>query len=137
MEIDVNLNIKAPELVESLNGLIQVLANANTLGESIADSKPKQTRTRHSKKAEEPKQEASTMATEKPKTESTPTTVPESKPKEDTTKLRDKLKAVAIEKARAGKNEDIKAAIKAAGSENLSGIPADKVSEVLEKISAL
>lgn len=136
MEIDVNLTINAPELADALNNIAQAIEGA-----SLPDNKPKQTRTRHSKKVEEPRQEASTTAAaEKPKTESNPAPAPKAepaKPKEDISKLRDKLKAVAIEKARAGKNEDIKAAIKAAGSENLSGIPDDKVSEVLEKISAL
>lgn len=137
MEIDVNLTINAPELADALNNIAQAIESTT----SLPEDKPKQTRTRHSKKAEDVKPEVPAPAPiEAPKTESKPAPAPKAEPaksKEDISKLRDKLKAVAIEKARAGKNEDIKAAIKAADSENLSGIPADKVSEVLEKISAL
>lgn len=134
--MEIQLNINAPELVQAINNLAGALAGKITTPaveapkpvekEETAEA-PKQ----HKKKAAKPaaaKLETAQTAAESAETVST---------EESEEKLRADLKKLAVEKARSGKNNEVKAIIEATGSVNLSGISTDLLPDVIEKVRVL
>lgn len=136
MEIQLNVNINAPELVESINNLAGALSikASNTIApqnqqtEKVTEEPPKPHRTRKTKPVEKK---------EPPVEEPTEESVTEKVTEEPEKDLRAKLKNLAVEKARNGKSKEVKEIIDSTGSTKLSEIPDDKLPEVLKKIGAL
>ncbi|WP_196595929.1 MULTISPECIES: hypothetical protein [Pectinatus] len=137
MEMQLNVNISAPELVQAINNLAGALAGKITVPAVVEAPKS----TEKEETAEAPKQhrkKAAKPAAVKPETAPSaeePSETTSTEKSED--ELRTELKKLAVEKARGGKNGEVKAIIESTGSVKLSGIAADLLPDVLEKVRAL
>lgn len=117
MEFKIDVNVTAPELVESINYLAEAISAMNPAGDLVAkpklaenSAKVDQADTNQPKRSKKPKTKAITL--------------------ED---VRAKLAALSQD----GKQAEVKALITEFGAKKLSDVPAEKYSELLAKAEVL
>lgn len=139
MEITVNVNVKAPEVVEAIIALAVAMGSTKSVVAELGkEAGAKQTQNKEDKPKDQntkpPKETKETKETkEETKNEEQPKTDEEGQPEEEITL--EQVRAKLAELTRAGK--PIKQLITKFGASKLSEIPAEKYAEVLKEAEGL
>ena len=139
MEIQLNVTISAPELVAALNNIAGALVSrAQTVEPEPEKEAPRGHRRKAAAKPEPTTEPTPEEPKEEPAAKPEPVPVPdEPVPEKSEEDLRTEAKKILTEKAREGKNKEVKALVTEAGAVKLSEIPLDKLESVIEKAKAL
>lgn len=129
MEITVNVNVKAPEVVEAITALAVAMGSTK----SVVAELVKEAGTKKGDKPKDQNTKPPKETKEETKNEEQPKTDEEGQPEEEITL--EQVRAKLAELTRAGK--PIKQLITKFGASKLSEIPAEKYAEVLKEAEGL
>ncbi len=133
MEITVNVNVKAPEVVEAIIALAVAMGSTKSVVAELGKEAGTKQTTNKGDKPKEPNTKPPKETKEETKNEEQPKTDEEGQPEEEITL--EQVRAKLAELTRAGK--PIKQLITKFGASKLSEIPAEKYAEVLKEAEGL